>query len=160
MRAPSRGREATGDGDGRRYWQKPGSRPDAQIPEQQLDPELQAEPGTRQGSKHWAPPQESQQLRQLPTVPLFAVQCSASFLVLHTGAPFFVTQQVTKPSFPHVDLAAHFLTFPLQLLGRKFGSIGSSPASVLAMSAAHLTYVPWSGAFAQSHWLATWVRAF
>ena len=34
MRAPSRGRGATGDAGGRRYWQKPGSRPDAQIPEQ------------------------------------------------------------------------------------------------------------------------------
>jgi hypothetical protein len=64
--------------------------------------------------------QASQQLVQLPTVPSFAVQWAASFLVLHlvTGAPFlvFVRQQVTKPGFPQVDLAAHLCTAPAQLL--------------------------------------------
>jgi hypothetical protein len=45
---------------------------------------------------------------------------------LHDTSPAaLVTQQVANPfaCLPHTDLAAHFLTAPLQL----FGNVGASP---------------------------------
>ncbi len=57
----------------------------------------------------------SQQLVQLPTVPCFAVQWAASFLILHFVPLVVVRQQVTAVGLPHVECAAHFLTAPLQL---------------------------------------------
>jgi hypothetical protein len=55
----------------------------------------------------------SQQLEQLPTVP---VQCAASLLILHFVPAGVVTQHVTAVGLPHVECAAHFLTLPAQLL--------------------------------------------
>ena len=57
----------------------------------------------------------SQQLVQLPTVPCFAVQWAASFLILHFVPLVVVRQQVTAVGLPHVECAAHFFTAPLQL---------------------------------------------
>jgi hypothetical protein len=58
--------------------------------------------------------QASQQLAQVPTVPL---QCAASFLTLHLVPVAVVMQQVTAPAgFPQVECAAHFLTKPAQPL--------------------------------------------
>ena len=59
----------------------------------------------------------SQQLVQLPVVPCFAVQCAASFLILHF-VPLVVTRQhVTAPvGLPQIEWDAHFLTAPAQLL--------------------------------------------
>ena len=48
-----------------------------------------------------------------------SVQAVVLFLSLHFVVPFFVMQQVTKPGLPQIDLAAHFLTAPLQFFGRK-----------------------------------------
>jgi len=61
--------------------------------------------------------QASQQLVQAPTVPCFAVQCVASFLILHLVPLWVVTQQVTAPGLPQVECAAHRFTAPLQLTG-------------------------------------------
>jgi len=58
----------------------------------------------------------SQQLVQLPTVPCFAVQWAASFLLLHFVPLVVVRQQVTAPGLPQVEWDAHFLTAPAQLL--------------------------------------------
>jgi hypothetical protein len=58
----------------------------------------------------------SQQLVQVPTVPCFAVQCRASFLILHLVPLVVVMQQVTAPAgFPQIEWDAHFLTAPAQL---------------------------------------------
>src|SRR2546428_9544709 len=57
----------------------------------------------------------SQQLVQLPTIPCFAVQWAASFLILHFVPFVVVRQQVTAVGLPHVECAAHFFTAPLQL---------------------------------------------
>src|SRR6266849_862193 len=88
--------------------------------------------------------QASQQLPHTPTVPPFAVQASALFLLLQLVTPFlFVMQQVTNPGLPHTDFAAHFFTFPLH----DFGSM-LLVTEVLADCATQLTYAPWSGALA------------
>jgi hypothetical protein len=72
------------------------------------------------------PEHASQQLVQVPGVPAFAMQLVASFFVLQL-VPFAVVEQhVTASPFPQVEWAAHFLTVPLQLVGRKFGSDGAS----------------------------------
>jgi hypothetical protein len=72
-------------------------------------------------------------------VPPFAVQLAASFFNLQVVVVPLVMQQVTKPGFPQVDIAAHFLTAPLQLFGR----LGVAPLdSVLATPATHFTYAP------------------
>ena len=61
----------------------------------------------------------SQQLPQVPGVPLFAVHDAASFLILQLVAPFgFVRQHVTNPGLPQLDRAAHFFTAPLHVFGR------------------------------------------
>jgi hypothetical protein len=79
----------------------------------------------------------SQQLMQVPTVPCFAVQWAASFLVLHFAPFVVVRQQVTVPGLPQVECAAHFLTAPLQLFGR----LGLVPRdSMSATPATHFTY--------------------
>lgn len=53
----------------------------------------------------------SQQLAQGLTVPFFAVQASALFLLLQLVTFFLlVMQQLTNPGFPHTDFAAHFFT--------------------------------------------------
>jgi len=81
----------------------------------------------------------SQQLVQVPTVPCFAVQWVASFLILHVVPLVVVRQHVTAPGLPHVEWDAHFLTAPLQLFGR----LGLVPLdSVLATPATHFTYAP------------------
>ncbi len=86
----------------------------------------------------------SQQLVQVPTVPLFAAHEAASFLILHFVTFLaFVMQQVTNPGFPHVEWAAHFLTAPLHVLGKKLGSDGARLDRVFATFAAQLTYCPW-----------------
>jgi hypothetical protein len=54
--------------------------------------------------------------------------------VFGTPCRAFVTQQVTKPGFPHVDWAAHFLTAALHCFGRRFAS-----ARAFATAAAQLT---------------------
>ena len=88
--------------------------------------------------------QASQQLAQVPGVPFFAVHDAASFLILQLVTPCgFVTQQVTNPGLPHVECAAHFLTAPLHVFGKKLGSAGSRPERVFATPAAQLTYCPW-----------------
>jgi hypothetical protein len=88
--------------------------------------------------------QASQQLPHTPTVPPFAVQASALFLLLQLVTPFlFVMQQVTNPGLPHTDFAAHFFTAPLH----DFGSMLLVTA-VLADCATQLTYAPWSAALA------------
>jgi hypothetical protein len=80
----------------------------------------------------------SQQLVQpVLTTPPFAVQWSASFLILHFVSAFFVMQQVTNPGLPHVERAAHLLTAPLQFLGRF-----SSSACSFATPATHFTNEP------------------
>jgi len=58
----------------------------------------------------------SQQLAHAPTVPCFAVQCAASFLILHFVPLVVAKQQVTAPALPQVEWDAHFLTAPAQLL--------------------------------------------
>jgi hypothetical protein len=60
----------------------------------------------------------SQQLVQVPTVPCFAVQWAASFLILHFVPLVVVRQQVTAPGLPQVECDAHFFTAPLQVFGR------------------------------------------
>ncbi len=85
----------------------------------------------------------SQQLVQFPTVPCFAVQWAASFLILHFVPLVVVRQQVTAVGLPHVECAAHFFTAPLHVLGKKLGSAGARPERVFATFAAHLTYCPW-----------------
>src|SRR5262245_56239194 len=62
----------------------------------------------------------SQQLAKVPTheVPFFGgLHRSALDFVEHFVVPLAaVLQQVTNPGLPHVDLAAHLTTTPLQLL--------------------------------------------
>ena len=86
--------------------------------------------------------QASQQLGDVPThaePPFGALHFEASLLVEHFVLPFeFVRQHVTKPGFPHVVLAAHLITLPLQFLGSIFASARSF-ATVLA----HFTNWPW-----------------
>jgi hypothetical protein len=83
--------------------------------------------------------QASQQLVHAPAIPFLAAQ-DVAFLVLHLIWPFaFVMQQVTKFGLPQTDFAAHFLTAPLHVLGRKSGSEGSRAARTLAIFAAHAT---------------------
>ena len=60
--------------------------------------------------------QASQQLVQAPTMPCFAVQCAASFLIVHFVPLLVVRQQVTASGLPHVERDAHFLTGPAQCL--------------------------------------------
>jgi hypothetical protein len=57
----------------------------------------------------------SQQLVQVPTLPCFAVQCAASFLILHFVPALVVRQHVTAFGLPHVEREAHFLTDRAQL---------------------------------------------
>ena len=60
-------------------------------------------------------------------------------MVEHFVLPFeFVRQHVTKPGLPHVDLAAHLITLPLQFMGSSFASARS-----FATVATHFTYWPW-----------------
>ena len=87
--------------------------------------------------------QASQQLSQDPTTPCLSVQCIASFFVLHFVPLAVVMQHVTKPGLPQVECAAHFVTAPLHVLGKKLGSAGSRPERVFATFAAHVTYCPW-----------------
>ncbi len=60
--------------------------------------------------------QASQQLAQLPTVPCFAAQCAASFLILQVGPLAVVRQHVTAFGLPQMECDAHFFTTPAQLL--------------------------------------------
>ena len=60
--------------------------------------------------------QASQQLVQAPTMPCFAVQCAASFLIVHFVPLLVARQQVTASGLPHVERDAHFLTEPAQCL--------------------------------------------
>ena len=83
---------------------------------QQWSPQITPSP---HGSTHVPSTQASQQLETWPThaVPPFgATHRLASRFVEHFVLSFLVLQHVTKPGFPHVDLAAHFFTTPLQLL--------------------------------------------
>jgi hypothetical protein len=99
-------------------------------------------------------PQESQQLAPAPTQawpPLGGLHLSALDLVEHFTLPFrLMRQHVTNPSLPHVDLAAHLVTNPLQLL---FASVA------FAWSEAQRTNSPWFAAPAQSQFAATAARA-
>lgn len=65
-------------------------------------------------------PHASQQLATAPTQalpPWGATQRAALRLIEHNVLPeLVVRQQVTKPGFPHVDLAAQYLTARMQLL--------------------------------------------
>ena len=57
----------------------------------------------------------SQQLAQTPTLPCFAVQCAASFLILHLVPLMVVMQQVTAPAgFPQIEWDAHLFTNRVQ----------------------------------------------
>src|SRR2546426_27032 len=89
--------------------------------------------------------QASQQLLQVPGVPSLSVHFIALLLILQLVALVvgFVRQQVTKPGFPHVEWAAHFLTAPLHVVGKKLGSVVARLERVFATPAAHLTYCPW-----------------
>jgi len=59
----------------------------------------------------------SQQLVQNPTIPCFARQCAASFLILHFVPFGVVIQHVTAPAgLPQIEWDAHFLTALAQLL--------------------------------------------
>src|SRR2546425_8775751 len=89
--------------------------------------------------------QASQQLLQVPGVPSLSVHFIALLLILQLVALVvgFVRQQVTKPGFPHVEWAAHFLTAPLHVVGKKLGSVLARLERVFATPAAHLTYCPW-----------------
>src|SRR2546427_7330866 len=89
--------------------------------------------------------QASQQLLQVPGVPCLSVHFIALLLILQLFALVvgFVRQQVTKPGLPHVEWAAHFLTAPLHVVGKKLGSVGSRLERVFAMPAAQWTYCPW-----------------
>jgi len=89
--------------------------------------------------------QASQQLLQVPGVPCLSVHFIALLLILHFVAPVvgFVRQQVTKPGLPHVEWAAHFLTAPLHVVGKKLGSVEARLERVFATPAAHWTYCPW-----------------
>jgi hypothetical protein len=103
---------------------------------------------------HPVPVHASQQLENDPTqaVPLpDGVQLDADFLSEHFVLPFLVRQQVTNPGLPQVDLAAHFLTAPLQLLGRL--------RLLLAESATHFTYWPWFAAVAHGQAASAVARA-
>jgi hypothetical protein len=96
--------------------------------------------------------QASQQLAQVPTVPCIAVQCAASFLILHLVPLADVIQQVTAPAgFPQIEWDAHFLVKPAQL-----GLV----RTVFTCWAAQLTYAPWVNAPAQSQLAVTAARAF
>ena len=65
---------------------------------------------------------------------LGALHWAAPCLIEHFVTPFlFVRQHVTKPGFPQVDLAAHFL----MVRARVFDT-----AAVFAARATHLTYSP------------------
>jgi hypothetical protein len=87
--------------------------------------------------------QASQQLVHVPAIPLWDAH-TVAFFVLHFVTPLaFVRQQVTKFGFPQTDLAAHFLTAPLHVFGRKFGFEGARAARRLATAAAQATYRPW-----------------
>ena len=92
----------------------------------------------------------SQQLAWSPAQaepPLGALQPCAPFLMWHFLTPLAVVrQQVTKPGFPQVEFAAHFLTEPLQ-------DLGSVPAFTAALTTAraHLTYARWPVAPEQLH---------
>jgi hypothetical protein len=57
---------------------------------------------------------------------------------------------VSKPSFPHVDFAAHRVTLPLQ-----FGASTPHCFSAFTVCATQLTYFPWFPAVPQSHLLLT-----
>src|SRR2546426_2421940 len=89
--------------------------------------------------------QASQQLLQVPGVPCLSRQCCAVLLILQLVALVvaLVRQQVTAPGLPQVEWAAHFLTPPLHVLGRKLGSDGSRLERVFATPAAQWTYCPW-----------------
>jgi len=95
------------------------------------------------------PSHASQQLDVAPTHawPSFGgLHLSALDLIEHFSLPrLSMRQHVTKPGLPHVDLAAHLVTAPLQLW------LTSVP---LACSVAHLTYWPWFVAPAQSQFAA------
>jgi hypothetical protein len=86
------------------------------------------------------PPSEhaSQQLVALPTQALppgGATHIVVDAFVLQRVLPrALVRQQVTKPGFPHVDLAAQRFTRPLQFRGSRFAS-----ARALATPAAQPT---------------------
>jgi hypothetical protein len=79
---------------------------------------------------HPPAPHASQQLANDPThalPPYGAVQRAADDLIAHDVRPVLVVRQhVTKPGFPHVDLAAHLRTAPAQLL---LTSVASATAS-------------------------------
>src|SRR5438132_6764808 len=89
--------------------------------------------------------QAAQQLLQVPGVPCLSRQCCAVLLILQlvTLVVALVRQHVTAPGLPQVEWAAHFLTAPLHVLGRKLGSDASRLERVFAMPAAQWTYCPW-----------------
>jgi len=99
-------------------------------------------------------PQDSQQLAPVPThawPPLGGLHLSAADLIEHFTLPRRSTRQhVTNPGLPQVDLAAHWVTNPLQLL---FVSVA------FAWSEAQLTNWPWFSAPAQSQFAAIAARA-
>jgi len=91
--------------------------------------------------------QASQQLGWFPTQALppaggWSVQDEELLLVLHFVVPLeLVRQQVTKPGFPQVERAAHFLTAPLHPFG--------SDVFWFTWCATHETYRPWLVAVVQ-----------
>src|SRR6266571_9249411 len=88
--------------------------------------------------------QASQQLLHVPGVPCLSVHFSALCLILQRVPPVgLVRQQVTAPGLPHVEWAAHFLTAPLHVVGKKLGSSEARLERIFATPAAHLTYCPW-----------------
>lgn len=126
-----------------------------QFPEAQSALELHAHPAAA-GAEHVGGVQVGQQLPVLAVVPLGHVPSRLvwhfpqSALVVHVTAGSFaqvpvvaggtMTQvgvQVAKPDFPHVDLAAHRVTFPLQFVGRRPHDVRS-----LTRWATQLTYWP------------------
>jgi hypothetical protein len=62
-------------------------------------------------------PHASQQLGTAPTQPPSAMQRTAVRFVRHFVTPFLVRQHVTRSARPHVDFAAHWMTFRRQTAG-------------------------------------------
>ena len=81
---------------------------------------------------HSPPAHASQQLGCVPTQalpPFGAVHASGPFTTLHFVVPLAsVSQQVTKPGLPHVELDAQFMT----VLAQSSGSVPSFTAALVA----------------------------
>src|SRR5881628_2582512 len=115
----------------------------------------------RSPAAHGAQPvavQASQQLgwfpaHALPPAGAWSVQAGELLLVLHFVVPLdLVLQQVTKPGFPHVERAAHFLTAPRHAFG--------SEVFAFTWCATHDTYCPWLLAVVQPAGGVCWSHAW